>query len=70
MTDTKKVHDVFERTKGVKGGSLSHLENLVGTALNEAVNHLDADNKKYGAAILIHKVQEITYEHPVRCCIS
>ena len=62
MTETKKVHDVFEKTKGVKGATLGHLENQVGSALMEAANHLDAENKKLASVILIHKVQEITYE--------
>lgn len=62
MTDTRKVHDVFERTKGAKGANLSHLENQVGTALIEAASHLDTENKKLAQAILVHKVQEITYE--------
>ena len=62
MAETKKVHDVFERTKGVKGGNLSHLENQVGGAILEAANHIDAENKKFANAILIHKVQEISYD--------
>jgi hypothetical protein len=62
MTDTRKVHDVFEKTKGVKGSNLSHLENQVGSALVEAATHLDAENKKLAASILIHRAQEITYE--------
>jgi len=62
MTEVKKSHDVFERTKGVKGANLSHLENQVGGALIEAANHLDAENKRLAAAILIHKVQEISYD--------
>lgn len=62
MTEAKKVHDVFERTKGVKGGNLSHLENLVGGALIEASNHMDAETKRLTSAIIIHKVQEISYE--------
>ena len=62
MTDTKKVHDLFEKTKGVKGANLSHLETQVGNALTEAVNHLDAESKRYGVIILINKVQEFTYE--------
>jgi len=62
MTDTRKVQDVFERTKGVKGANLSHLENQVGNALIEATSHLDNENKRLGQAILVHKVQEITYE--------
>jgi len=62
MTEVKKSVDVFERTKGVKGANLSHLENQVGGALIEAANHLDAENKRLAAAILIHKVQEINYE--------
>ena len=62
MTETKKVHDVFEKTKGVKGANLSHLENQVGSALLEAVNHLDADSKKLASAVIINKVQEVTYD--------
>lgn len=62
MTEAKKVHDVFEKTKGVKGANLGHLENQVGTAVLEAVNHLDADNKKVASRILISKVQEFTYD--------
>ena len=62
MTDTRKVQDVFERTKGVKGANLSHLENQVGNALIEAAGHLDTENKRLAQAILVHKVQEITYE--------
>jgi hypothetical protein len=62
MTETRKVHDVFERTKGVKGGNLSHLENQVGAALIEASNHIDAENKKLASAVVINKVQEISYE--------
>lgn len=46
MTEAKKVHDVFERTKGVKGGNLSHLENLVGGALIEASNHMDTEKPR------------------------
>ena len=62
MTEAKKVHDVYERTKGVKNASLSHLENQVGNALLEATNHVDPENKRLAAAILIHKVQEVTFE--------
>lgn len=62
MTDTRKVQDVFERTRGVKGANLSHLENQVGNALIEASSHLDNENKRLAQAILVHKVQEITYE--------
>lgn len=61
MTETKKVHDVFEKTKGVKGANLSHLENQVGTALLEAVNHLDAESKKLASIVIVNKVQEVTY---------
>ena len=62
MTDTRKVQDVFERTRGVKGANLCHLENQVGNALIEASSHLDNENKRLAQAILVHKVQEITYE--------
>lgn len=62
MTDTKKAHDVFERTKGVKGATLSHVESQVGTALIEAVNHLDPENKKIASSVIINKVQEVTYD--------
>ena len=62
MTDIKKVQEVFERTKGVKGANLTHLENQVGNALIEAASHLDNESKKLAQAILVHKVQEITYE--------
>ena len=62
MTDIKKVQEVFERTKGVKGANLTHLENQVGNALIEAASHLDNENKKLAQSILVHKVQEITYE--------
>jgi len=62
MTETRKAHDVFEKTKGVKGATLSHLESQVGSALIEAVNHLDAENKKLGSSVIINKVQELTYE--------
>ena len=61
MAEHKKSHDVFERTKGVKGANLSHLENAVGQAVIESANHLDGENKKYAQASLIHKVQEINY---------
>jgi len=62
MAETKKVHDVFEKTKGVKGATLSHIESQVGSALIEAVNHLDAENKKIGSSVVINKVQEVTYD--------
>ena len=62
MTEAKKVHDVYERTKGVKGANLSHLENQVGNALIESANHLDAENKKLASAIMISKVQEVSYD--------
>ena len=62
MTEAKKVHDVFEKSKGQKGVNLSHLENTVGTALIEAGNHLDAENKRLASYILIHKAQEISYD--------
>lgn len=62
MAETKKVHDVFERTKGVKGGNLSHLENQVGSAILDAGTHFDAENKKFVSSIIIHKVQEISYD--------
>ena len=62
MTDIKKVQEVFERTKGVKGANLTHLEIQVGNALIEAASHLDTENKKLAQAIIVHKVQEITYE--------
>ena len=41
MTDHKKAIDVFQKTKGVKGANLSHLESSVGSAAIEAANHLD-----------------------------
>lgn len=62
MAEVKKVHDVFEKTKGVKGANLSHLQNQVGGALIEAVNHLDAESKKLAAAVVIKKAQEISYD--------
>lgn len=62
MTEAKKVHDIFEKTKGVKGGNLSHLENQVGAALIEAANHMDAESKRLASAVIVHKVQEIVYE--------
>ncbi len=62
MADTKKVQDVYERTKGTKGVTLSPLESQVGSALIEAANHLDAENKKLASAVLINKVQEVSYE--------
>ena len=62
MTETKKVHDVFEKTRGVKGATLSHIESQVGSALIEAVNHLDAENKKLASSVVINRVQEVTYE--------
>lgn len=57
MTETKKAHDVFEKTKGVKGATLSHAESQVGSAFIEAVNHLDVESKKIAASVLINKVQ-------------
>jgi len=62
MADTKKVHDVFEKTKGVKAATLTHIESQVGAALIEAVNHFDAENKKLAASVIINKVQEVTYD--------
>jgi small subunit ribosomal protein S7e len=62
MTETKKTHDIFEKTKGVKGANLSHLESTVGGAVIEAVNHLDAETKKLGSILIINKVQEISFE--------
>ena len=62
MTETKKAHDVFEKTKGVKGATLSHVESQVGSALIEAVNHLDAENKKSASSLIINKVQEVSYD--------
>jgi hypothetical protein len=62
MAETRKAHDVFEKTKGVKGATLSHIESQVGSALIEAINHLDAENKKLGSSVIINKVQELTYE--------
>lgn len=62
MTEVKKAHDVFEKTKGVKGATLAHLESQVGTALIEAVNQLDAENKKLASSVLINKVQEVSYD--------
>jgi hypothetical protein len=62
MTETRKAHDVFEKTKGVKGATLSHVESQVGSALIEAVNHLDAESKKLGTSVIINKVQELTYD--------
>ena len=62
MTDTRKVQEVFERTKGTKDGKLSHLENQVGQALIEAASHIDAENKRFASAVVVNKVQEITYE--------
>ena len=62
MTEIRKAHDVFERTKGVKGATLSHVESQVGSALIEAVNHLDAENKKLASSVVINKVQELSYD--------
>lgn len=62
MTEVKKANDVYERTKGVKGATLSHLENQVGSALLEAASHLEGESKKFASVVLINKVQEISYE--------
>ena len=60
MTEAKKVHDIYERTKGVKGANLSQLENQVGSALLDSASHLDAENKRLASGIKISKVQEVS----------
>jgi hypothetical protein len=62
MTETKKVSEVFQRTKGGKGGNLLQLESQVGNALIESVSHLDAEHKKLAASITITKVQEVAQQ--------
>lgn len=62
MTDIKKASEVFERTKGGKGGNLAQLQSQVGNALVDTINHLDAEQKKAAVAISITKVQQLSVQ--------
>lgn len=62
MADTKKVAAVYEKARTAKTPTLSHLEQQVGGAFVEAVNHLDAEGKKLAAHIFITKATEIAFQ--------
>lgn len=62
MADTKKVAAVYEKARTAKTPTLSHVEQQVGGAFVEAVNHLDAEGKKLAAHILINKATEIAFQ--------
>ncbi len=59
MASNTKVSQVFEQHRSAKGSNLSHLEVQVGQALQDTVNHYDAENKTSGSAIRINRVVEI-----------
>lgn len=50
---------MFEQKRSAKGSNFSHLEVQVGQALQDTVNHYDAENKKSGSIIRINRVVEI-----------
>ena len=63
MTETKKAAEVFEKSRGGKTAvilsliqTLSPLEQQVGGAVVEAINHLDAESKKQAAGLTVIKV--------------
>jgi small subunit ribosomal protein S7e len=59
MAETKKVSQIFEAKRSVKGSNFSHLEQQVGQAVQDAVNHYDGENKRIASFIKINKVIEI-----------
>ena len=69
MTETKKAAEVFEKSRGGKTAvilsliqTLSSLEQQVGGAVVEAINHLDAESKKQAAGLTVIKVSEHTFQ--------
>ena len=59
MEATKKLSQIFARSKTNKNAQYSAIEQQTGAALQEIVSQLDGDNKKYAAFIEINKVVEI-----------
>ena len=62
MTDIKKVSDIKEKSKSSKPANLLHLEQQVGNALTEVINHLDGENKKVASIIHFNKAVEINIQ--------
>ena len=69
MTETRKAVEVFEKSRGGKTAvilslikTLSPLEQQVGGAVVEAINHLDAESKKQAAGLTVIKVSEHTFQ--------
>jgi hypothetical protein len=56
MAENKKVSQIFEAKRTA---NLSNLEVQVGTAVQDAVNHYDGENKRIASFIKINKVIEI-----------
>ena len=59
MEATKKLSQIFARSKTNKNAQYSAIEQQAGAALQEIVSQLDGDNKKYAPFIEINKVVEI-----------
>lgn len=59
MAENKKVSQIFETKRTLKGANLSNLEVQVGQAVQDAVNHYDGENKRIASFIKINKVIEI-----------
>ena len=59
MESTKKPSQIFARARTNKNAHYSSLEIQVGSALQEIVNQLEGDNKRYGQFIEVNKVVEI-----------
>ena len=57
--DSKKPSAIFARARTNKNAHYSPIEVQVGSALQEIVANLDADNKRYGQFIEVNKVVEI-----------
>ncbi len=55
----KKVSQIYARSKTTKNPTFSNVESQVGQALIDILAGLDADNKRYGSFIQIHKAIEI-----------
>ena len=59
MEATKKMSQIFARTKKTKNPTFSHVEQQVGTALVDIVSHFDGDNKRVGSFIEVNRAIEI-----------
>ncbi len=59
MSIEKKAASLFEKKKGEKPSNLSHIEQVVGSALNEIVTALEGENKRIASFIILNRVLEV-----------